>query len=66
MSTTNQTILEGTELQALLSEKKQLERVIEHYREEFRRARTLAKENKHKLKEINIKIWQITRPEAKL
>lgn len=47
---------QNEELQQLLSLKKELERLVEHYRSEFKKARQLAREHKRKLKEINIKL----------
>jgi hypothetical protein len=52
----SQTTLERNELQDLLTEKLELERMVEHYREEFKKARGKAKEYKRMLREINLKI----------
>lgn len=52
----SQTTLERNELQDLLTEKLGLERMVEHFRGEFKKARSKAKEYKRMLREINLKI----------
>jgi len=52
----SQTTLEPNELQELLNKKKELEKLVIYYREEFKKARLRAKDYKHQLREINQKI----------
>ena len=52
----NQATLDGTGIQELFTEKKRLEKMVEHYREEFKAARGKAKEYKKMLRAINLRI----------
>jgi hypothetical protein len=60
---TKQTTIQPlTELDELLKEKKNIERIISHYREEYKRVRIMVRDYKHKLRELNVKIAQMTKP----
>jgi phage shock protein A len=50
-----------SELEGLLKEKKNLENLISHYRDEYKRVRVMVKDYKHKLKETNLKILQMSK-----
>jgi len=49
-------------LEELLKEKKNLENLISHYRDEYKRVRLMVKDYKRKLKETNLKILQMSKP----
>lgn len=49
------------ELEELLRERKSLEALIAHYREEYKKSRVMVRDSKRKLKEVNLKIGERTR-----
>jgi predicted nucleic acid-binding Zn-ribbon protein len=56
------TIQPLTELEELLKEKKFIERIIGHYRTEYKKVRMMVRDKKRELRALNIKIAQLTRP----
>jgi phage shock protein A len=46
----------------MLKEKQNIERVISHYREEYKRVRIMVRDYKHRLRALNIKIAQVSHP----
>lgn len=46
----------------MLKEKKNLERLVSHYRDEYKRVRIMVRDYKHKLRALNTKIIQLSKP----
>ncbi len=53
-----QTTFSESDTQALISQKRELEKYIEHYRDEFKKARTKIRDYKKQLRAINMKLKQ--------
>jgi phage shock protein A len=43
----------------MLKERKNLERLISHYREEYKKVRMMVRDYKHKLRALNVRIIQM-------
>lgn len=56
------TIQPITELDELRKEKRYLERLISHYREEYKKVRMMVRDHKHKLRAISLRISQLEKP----
>ena len=64
--TSQTTIQPLTDLEDMLKERKNLERLISHYREEYKKVRLMVRDYKHKLRALNIRINQLTKPQEKV
>jgi phage shock protein A len=60
--TSQMTIQPTSDLEEMLKEQKNLERLVSHYREEYKKVRMMVRDYKHRLRALNIKIAQLTRP----
>ena len=57
--TSQTTIQPPTDLEDMLKERKNLERLISHYREEYKKVRMMVRDYKHKLRALNVRIIQM-------
>lgn len=56
------TIQPLTNLEEMLKERQNIERVISHYRDEYKRVRLMVRDYKHRLRALNIRIAQVSHP----